>query len=128
MLNIDQLIHQWNDFIDRLKQLIYLLSQYEKIHFNYIHSSLSNTKPNVNKNEEKFIRKDNIQDELLTIEKIKYIQIDKNIQNIQFNLKTNENIIDKANKRLDVVRQEMNDIQSFIDSINEWKKRTIQNL
>ncbi|CAF0845764.1 unnamed protein product [Rotaria sordida] len=125
MLNIDQLIHQWNDFIDRLKQLIYLLSQYEKIHFNYIHSSLSNTKPNVNKNEEKFIRKDNIQDELLTIEKIKYIQIDKNIQ---FNLKTNENIIDKANKRLDVVRQEMNDIQSFIDSINEWKKRTIQNL
>ncbi|CAF0813476.1 unnamed protein product [Rotaria sordida] len=125
MLNIDQLIHQWNDFIDRLKQLIYLLSQYEKIHFNYIHSSLSNTKPNVKKNEEKFIRKDNIQDELLTIEKIKYIQIDKNIQ---FNLKTNENIIDKANKRLDVVRQEMNDIQSFIDSINEWKKRTIQNL
>ncbi|CAF4367414.1 unnamed protein product, partial [Rotaria sordida] len=95
------LIHQWNAFIDRLKQLIYLLSQYEKIHFNYIHSSLSNTKPNVNKNEEKFIRKDNIQDELLTIEKIKYIQIDKNIQNIQFNLKTNENIIDKANKRLD---------------------------
>ncbi|CAF2419401.1 unnamed protein product [Rotaria sp. Silwood2] len=131
MQNIDQstlLYHQWNDFIYRLKQLIYLLSQYEKLHFHSIHSSLSDTKQNLNKNEEQYTRKENIQYELLTIEKIKHVQIDKTIEDIQLNLKTNENIIEKANKRHDVIRQEMNDIQSFIDSINEWKKRTIQNL
>ncbi|CAF2589440.1 unnamed protein product [Rotaria sp. Silwood2] len=131
MQNIDQstlLYHQWNDFIYRLKQLIYLLSQYEKLHFHSIHSSLSDTKQNLNKNEQQCTRKENIQYELLTIEKIKHVQIDKTIEDIQLNLKTNENIIEKANKRHDVIRQEMNDIQSFIDSINEWKKRTIQNL
>ncbi|CAF4681363.1 unnamed protein product [Rotaria sp. Silwood1] len=119
---------QWNDFIYRLKQLIYSLSQYEKIHFHDIYSSLSDTKQNLNKHEEQYLRKENIQYDLLTIEKIKHIEIDKTIQDIQLNFKTNENIIEKANKRLDVVRQEMNDIQSFIDSINKWKKRTIQNL
>ncbi|CAM4956469.1 unnamed protein product [Rotaria socialis] len=107
MLHIDQLTllhHQWNDFTHRLKQLIHSLSQYERVHFDYVHSSLSDTKQNLDESQEQFTRKETFPFELLTIEKIKYVQIHKSIEDIQLNVKTNENIIEKANKRLDAVQ------------------------
>jgi len=73
-----------------------LSSQYEKIHFHHIDSSLSNSKQRINENQE-----ENIQFDLLTIEKIKHDQRDQSIEDIQLNIKTNENSFEKANKRLD---------------------------
>ncbi|CAF3845874.1 unnamed protein product [Rotaria magnacalcarata] len=107
MLHIDQLTllhHQWNDFSHRLKQLIRSSSQYERVHFDYVHSSLSDTEQNVDESQEQFTRKETFLSELLTIEKIKHVRIHKSIEDIQLNVKTNENIIEKANKRLDGTR------------------------
>jgi hypothetical protein len=69
-----------------------LSSQYEKIHFHHIDSSLSNSKQRINENQE-----ENIQFDLLTIEKIKHDQREQSIEDI----KINENSFEKANKRLD---------------------------
>jgi len=78
-----------------------LSSQYERIHFHHIDSPLSNSKQRINENQEQYNRKENIQLDLLTIEKIKHDQRDQSIEDIQLNIKTNENSFEKANKRLD---------------------------
>jgi hypothetical protein len=74
-----------------------LSSQYERIHFHHIDSSLSDSNQRINENQEQYNRKENSQFDLLTTEKIKHDQRDKLIEDIQ----TNENSFEKATKRLD---------------------------
>ena len=93
---------EWSDFVHRLKSLIHLSSQYKRINTDHINSSLTNTKQNNNENHDEYLRKGDNSYELLTIENIKHEQIDKSLQDIQlYHIKTNENMLEKAYKRVD---------------------------
>lgn len=92
---------QWNDFIHRLKQLIDSLPQCKTSYSYHIRSSLSDTRDNHDKDQEHSIRKENSSSELLKVEKLKHLELDNMIEDIQLDRKVDENYIEKVNKNLD---------------------------